>query len=188
MTDPTRSFRKLAYNNLLANDRLHDAVAKLSGEDFEAPRTGFFPSLCATLNHILIIDWFYIDALLGGDLGPKAWANEIPFNTQGELRAAQVKSDRRLLDFCLALEAENLRELVRIHRTGRVQIERVDDVLSHLFQHQTHHRGQAHAMLSGTSVAPPQLDEFIVADDAANRLDVMLRLGIDETTLMMLDR
>lgn len=188
MTDPTRSFRKLAFNNLLANDRLHDAVAKLSDEDFAAPRTGFFPSLCATLNHILIIDWFYIDALEGGDLGPKAWANQIPFSTQRELRAAQVKSDRQLLDFCLALDARNLGQPVRIHRTGRVQIERLDDVLSHLFQHQTHHRGQAHAMLSGTSVPPPQLDEFIVADDAANRSDVMLRFGIDETSLMMLDK
>lgn len=188
MTDPTRSFRKLAFNNLLANDRLHDTVAKLSAEEFTAPRTGFFPSLCATLNHILIIDWFYIDALEGGDLGPKAWANQIPFHIQGELRAAQLKSDRQLVDVCVGLEAASLAQPVRIHRTGRVQIERLDDVLSHLFQHQTHHRGQAHAMLSGTSVPPPQLDEFIVADDAANRSDVMLRFGIDESSLMMLDK
>ena len=60
-------------------------------------------------------------------------------------------------------------------------------MLSHLFQHQTHHRGQAHAMLSGTSIRPPQLDEYIVADDAANRADVLQRLGMTEAQVMDLD-
>ena len=40
--------------------------------------------------------------------------------------------------------------------------ERLDAVLAHLFQHQIHHRGQAHAMLAGTDVPPPQLDEFFL--------------------------
>ena len=74
-----RFVRKLAYANMLANDRLHEAVSQLEVGELEAPRTGFFPSLVATLNHILIIDWFYVDALEGGDLGPKAWAAQIPF-------------------------------------------------------------------------------------------------------------
>jgi uncharacterized damage-inducible protein DinB len=38
-------------------------------------------------------------------------------------------------------------------------------VLSHLFTHQIHHRGQVHDMLSATSVAPPQLDEFFLSSD-----------------------
>lgn len=63
-------------------------------------------------------------------------------------------------------------------------MERCDDVLSHLFQHQTHHRGQAHAMLAGTSIKPPQIDEFIVADDAASRSDVLQRLGMTEAQVM----
>jgi hypothetical protein len=48
----------------------------------------------------------------------------------------------------------------RINRGERVQIERRDRLLMHLIQHQIHHRGQAHAMLSGTRIKPPQLDEF----------------------------
>lgn len=71
--DPARVFRKLARNNRMANLRLHAACANLKPGEFEAPRTSFFPTIRATLNHILIIDWFYIDALEGGDLGPKAW-------------------------------------------------------------------------------------------------------------------
>ncbi len=179
-----RFVRKLAYANMLANDRLHEAVSQLEAGDFEAPRTGFFPSLVATLNHILIIDWFYVDALEGGDLGPKAWENQIPFTDRDDLRVAQLASDRRLLALCLALRDEELAQPVQIHRNGRIQVERCDDVLSHLFQHQTHHRGQAHAMLAGTSIKPPQIDEFIVADDATSRSDVLQRLGMAEAQVM----
>ena len=71
-----------------------------------------------------------------------------------------------------------------LHRTGRIQQERVEDVLSHLFQHQTHHRGQVHAMLAGTSVKPPQLDEFIVGDDAKCRTEEMAALGWSEEKVM----
>lgn len=187
MSDAIRFIRKLAFANMLANDRLHQAISILEPGEFEAIRTSFFPSLVATLNHILIIDWFYIDALEGGTLGPKAWQNEIPFPNASELRTAQLASDRRLLAFCQALQTDKAAQPVNIHRADRIQIERTDDVLSHLFQHQTHHRGQAHAMLAGTSVKPPQIDEFIVADDAPNRADVMQRLGLTEAQIMLLD-
>ena len=65
-------FRALAFNNLLANCRLLSAYEHLSQAEFIAPRAGFFPSLSATLNHVLVIDWFYVDALEGGSLGPAA--------------------------------------------------------------------------------------------------------------------
>jgi uncharacterized damage-inducible protein DinB len=65
-----------------------------------------------------------------------------------------------------------------------VQTDRRNDLLSHLFQHQTHHRGQVHGMLSATGVAPPQLDEFIVGDDAPARAADMARLGWSEDDLM----
>lgn len=182
-----RFVRKLAYANMLANDRLHEAVSQLEAGEFEAPRTSFFPSLAATLNHILIIDWFYVDALEGGCIGPKAWENEVPYSDPRELRAAQLASDQRLLALCMSLTEDRLAEPVHIDRAGRIQVERCDDVLSHLFQHQTHHRGQAHAMLSGTGIKPPQLDEFIVEDDAQNRRDVLQRLGLKEADVMALD-
>src|SRR4051794_35621405 len=70
-----QTFRAMAYNNAWANHRLLSACAALSQDEFTAPRTGFFPSLQATLNHILIVDWFYVDALEGGTLGPDAWAD-----------------------------------------------------------------------------------------------------------------
>ncbi|MDH5540093.1 MAG: DinB family protein [Rhizobacter sp.] len=55
-----------AHANRLANQRLHSALARLAPAEFDAPRTGFFPSLAATLNHLLAVDEFYIGALHGG--------------------------------------------------------------------------------------------------------------------------
>ncbi|TMA85157.1 MAG: damage-inducible protein DinB, partial [Deltaproteobacteria bacterium] len=61
--------------------------------------------------------------------------------------------------------------------------ERVDRALAHLFVHQIHHRGQAHAMLAGTSVPPPQLDEFLLASDAPVRAADLEGLGFSEADI-----
>ena len=182
--DPVRSFRKLAYNNALANVRLHRACAALRPSEFEAKRVSFFPSIKATLNHILTVDWFYVDALEGGTLGLKAFDIEEPYDRLDELSQEQADVDRRLVALCEALTPEIAMRIIDIQRDGRIQRERADDVLNHLFQHQTHHRGQVHAMLAGTSVAPPQLDEFVVSDDARFRDAELMALDWDETKLM----
>lgn len=183
-TDPAlRMLVKLGRNNALANHRLAQAVIGLDQSEFTARRVSFFPSLMATLNHILVIDWFYIDALEGGTLGPTAWENEKPFDTARTLYAAQRQCDERLVAFCDGLKTADLARSITIHRQSRIQTERCDDVLNHLFAHQTHHRGQVHAMLAGTSVTPPQLDEFIVSDDAKFRPGELAAFGWTEADL-----
>ena len=180
MTDPAVYFRAMARNNAWANLRLLGACAKLSDVDFQAPRVSFFPSLMATLNHNLFVDWFYVDALEGGRLGPKAWADETPCPTMRALLPEQRKVDLRLVAFCDRLDAAALAAETRIHRSDRVQVDRTDRVLLHLFEHQIHHRGQAHAMLAGTAVAPPQLDEFFMTDEAPLRAEDFAELGWTE--------
>jgi len=64
-----------------------------------------------------------------------------------------------------------------------VQTERADRLLLHLFQHQIHHRGQAHAMLAGTRVPPPQLDEFFPVDEAPLRAAEFAELGWTEAEI-----
>jgi len=177
------TLRSMAYNNGWANHRLLTACTGLSQAEFEAPRTGFFPSIQATLNHILTIDWFYVDALEGGTLGPAAYANPIPCLTLSELRAAQAAVDRRLIAFCSALDEKGPDRIIRVHRETRVQTERADRLLLHLFQHDIHHRGQAHSMLSGTAVAPPQLDEFFSVGEAPLRAAEFKELGWTEAEI-----
>jgi len=174
-------YRTLAYNNAWANHRLLATCARLPQAEWTAPRTGFFPSLSATLNHILIIDRFYVDAMEGGTLGPAAFADPEPCADAASLRAAQDEVDRRLIAAVEALDAAGLSRIVAVHRGDRVQRERMDRLLLHLFQHDIHHRGQAHAMLSGTSAAPPpQLDEFFPAGEAPLRAGDFAALGFSE--------
>jgi uncharacterized damage-inducible protein DinB len=178
-----QALRAMAYNNAWANHRLLSACAGLSQAEFEAPRTGFFPSIQATLNHILVIDWFYVDALEGGTLGPAAWANAVPCVSVAELHVAQAAVDRRLMAWCDGLGLDGVERIIQVHRGTRVQTERADRLLLHMFQHQVHHRGQAHAMLSATSLTPPQLDEFFSIAEAPLRADEFKELGWTEATV-----
>ncbi len=179
----TLTFRSMAYNNAWANHRLLSACQDLDPGAFGAPRTGFFPSLAATLNHNLVVDWFYVDGLEGGWLGPAAWRDEAPFSHAAPLAEAQAAVDRRLIAVCEALTDGSLETPVRLNRGDRVQTERRDRLLLHLFQHQIHHRGQAHGMLSGAMASPPQLDEFFIEGEATLRASDFAALGWTESMI-----
>ncbi len=178
-----QTLRAMAYNNAWANHRLLGACVNLTQAEFEATRIGFFPSLQATLNHILIIDWFYVDALEGGTLGPAAWSNRVPCPTVSDLRPAQAAVDHRLIAWCESLDEAGVDQTIQVHRGTRMQLERADRLLLHLFQHQIHHRGQAHAMLSSTPVPPPQLDEFFSVAEAPLRAAEFGELGWTEAKI-----
>jgi uncharacterized damage-inducible protein DinB len=64
-------------------------------------------------------------------------------------------------------------------RTG-VERDSLHRILAHLFQHQIHHRGQAHAMLADSGVKPPQLDEFYCANERSLRAADFAELGFRE--------
>jgi uncharacterized damage-inducible protein DinB len=167
-----------ARNNAWANHRLLGACAQLTAEELHATRTSFFPTIMRTLNHILIVDWYYVDALARGGKGRSVFANEEPFADLGALRAAQRTSDLQLVALVEAMrDGDELAE-VRLERADRVQKERAADMLMHLYEHQIHHRGQVHAMLAGTRVAPPQLDEFFMAEELPLRARELDELGL----------
>ncbi len=179
----SRYFRAQAYNNAWANHRLLAACAALPVAEVEARRTSFFPSIIHTLNHILTVDWFYVSALEGSCIGPSAYEPEIPHVEFASLAHAQRDVDARLTRHCDALTDAMLDDDVSLVRVRGTQIESRDRVLLHLFQHQIHHRGQVHAMLSGTEVPPPQLDEFFLGDEVALRAADFAALGFDEATI-----
>jgi uncharacterized damage-inducible protein DinB len=175
--DLSRYLRIQAHANRLANLRLHAAMAALSHAEFHAERTSFFPSLAQTLNHILLVDLYYIGAL-HGDAGVHAAAEAfMPSEQLDQLAERQARSDQRLIAFCDRLDDAMLDAVVEMERDDHIQRDRVGHVLAHLFNHQTHHRGQAHAMLSGTPVKPPQLDEFMMPSEAHLRSAEMAALG-----------
>jgi uncharacterized damage-inducible protein DinB len=181
----------MACNNAWANHRLLEAVAALSPAERVAPRTGFFGSVAATLDHILNVDRMYVDAVeraLRGDdphPDPSSFFVPAPGTEVGEagLATAQRAIDRRLMQACAGLSAEALSRSVRIRRGERMQVEAMPRLLAHLFQHQIHHRGQVHAMLSGTGVSPPQLDEFFSAAEAPLRAADLAAIGLSEEAI-----
>ena len=172
-----------AYNNAWANHRLLKACGQLSAEELSAPRVSFFPSIIHTLNHILTVDWLYVSGLEGHCLGPAAFEPEIPCPILADLDREQRAIDRRLIDHCRSLDAGTITAPISIPRRTFVQVEPTDRVLMHLFQHQIHHRGQVHAMLSGTSVAPPQLDEFFCVGEEELRKQDFTELGFTEAMI-----
>ena len=183
-------FYTMACNNAWANHRLLTACERLSQADFIAPRTSFFPTLKATLNHNLTVDWYYVDALERALKGspPNRDVNrffepEEPFATCAELATEQRAVDRRLIAACASLTDATLQAPVPVMRRAGVQSETATRLLAHLFQHQIHHRGQAHAMLAGTEVKPPQLDEFFCANEAHLRAPELAEIGLSEAAI-----
>jgi uncharacterized damage-inducible protein DinB len=175
----TDSFRAMARNNAWSNHRLLTACAALSQAELEAKRVSFFPTLQLTLNHILTVDCYYLDGLEGGGRGLCLFDDALPFPRLAELAASQRETDRRLVRYCDGLRESDLEQLVALDRgSDGVTREAVHVVLSHLFVHQIHHRGQVHAMLSGTRVVPPQLDEFFLAWDEPRRARELAELGL----------
>jgi len=172
-------YRAMARNNAWSNLRLHRACGRLSEAEYKAERTSFFPSIHLTLNHILIVDLLYLERLEQTSQAYRDPGDEL-YRDLPALTRAQHETDARLISFCGGLLANDLDAQVKLFREDGVKIDRVGAVLPHLFVHQIHHRGQVHAMLAGTAAAPPQLDEFFLAEDAPRRHDELDALGLND--------
>jgi uncharacterized damage-inducible protein DinB len=180
-------FFTMACNNAWANHRLLGACRALTDTEFAAPRSCFFGSIAATANHNLTVDWFYVDALERAFDGRRPHESpscffepEHPYATCDGLIEAQRAVDLRLRQLTAALTDDRLATVVRIRRSSGLAEDPAIRILAHLFQHQIHHRGQIHAALSSTSVAPPQLDEFFCIGDAPLRRVELAEVGLSE--------
>jgi uncharacterized damage-inducible protein DinB len=183
-------FVTMAYNNAWANHRLYNACAQLSHVEFVATRVSFFPTIKMTLNHNLTVDWFYVDALERELRGEPPHDNcyvffkeDEPFDTCTDLQPEQLLVDKRLIAYCQRLRDPELTRYVTIARPNKPQRDTRTRLLAHLFQHQIHHRGQVHAMLAGTHVKPPQLDEFFCQGEADLRATEFAELKFSEAEI-----
>lgn len=161
-------FRRLARYNGWANRRLFEAAGKLDAAAWEAPRSGFFGSLQKTLNHILVADRIWLARFEGREHGLHA-LDQILHPDFPALKRAREAEDARIERHLEELPAASLGdELAYRNMAGEAKRTPRDLALAHFFNHQTHHRGQAHAMLSGTAVSPPPLDLlYFLSEDRA---------------------
>src|SRR5690242_6111256 len=143
-------YAALARYNAWANHRLYDAAAELSDEEYRADRGAFFKSMHGTLNHLLTADWVWMHRFTGQGPSPTR-LDAINHEQLSELRRAREAEDRRIADYVDGLTEQQFAGTIRYRRVSTPdEIEQaLAPALTHFFNHQTHHRGQAHTILCG---------------------------------------
>jgi uncharacterized damage-inducible protein DinB len=152
-------YRMFGRYNAWANGRLYEAAARLSVEQYRADRGAFFKSVHATLNHLLATDRIWMRRFTDTGDAPGR-LDAILFETFDELRAAREAEDRRIVDFVDGLDEAGIAGTIKYRRVsvpGQVE-QQLAPALAHWFNHQTHHRGQVHALLTGLVGEAPELD------------------------------
>ena len=151
-------FRTLARYNQWANRRIYAACAQLSEAEHMKPRPAFFKSIHGTLNHILVGDRVWLGRFTGHP-APIASLDQILYGDFAGLKVAREAEDATIIRHVDHLDMPTLNSTLRFTTMdGTARSLAMRFALGHFFNHQTHHRGQAHGLLSATSVAPPPLD------------------------------
>lgn len=183
--DALRHVRLMALYNRWMNRRLHDAAATLSDDELARDRGAFFGSILGTLNHLAVgdsiwlrrfdapghwdrlreaIDWLPRPRTLRDPLAPDL----------GEQRALRERLDDLIVAWSEELVFNDLDRVLSYRTTaGELHQRQVGPLLSHFFNHQTHHRGQVSALLFQAGVDPgatdliamPGFDPFTPVDD-----------------------
>jgi uncharacterized damage-inducible protein DinB len=159
---PANRFQQLANYNRWANSRVYAAALALPDEVYRRPTGVFFGSLHGTLNHLLLTDRIWMKRLTGEGDHPNQ-LNAILYEDRKELTLARMVEDNRLIAVVNQYDEGTLASQQSYQTTsGKPQQQTLSDILMHLFNHQTHHRGQAHSCLSiQTGAEPPALDLLI---------------------------
>ena len=136
--------------------------ARLTGTSYRLHIGVFFGGLHGTLNHLLLTDRLWLKRLTGEGDHPNR-LDAILYENRMELVRARIAEDERLIEVIDQYDEAALKGLHSYKTTsGMPQSQVVADILIPLFNHQTHHRGQAHACLSIlTGDEPPSLDLLV---------------------------
>jgi uncharacterized damage-inducible protein DinB len=155
-------FVMMANYNAWANARLFRMAGALGDDLYRKEVGAYFKSLHGTLNHLLSADRIWMHRLTGTGDHPDR-LNAILFDDLPSLHAARVKEDGRIIGFVQGLDEPAFEEVLE-YRTlnGMPQRQRRREILAHLFNHETHHRGQAHAILTVLGVAEPEPLDLLI--------------------------
>ena len=152
-------FQMFASYNAWANARLYDAAAGLTDAQYRENRGAFFKSVHGTLNHLLVTDRVWMRRITGQGTAPDR-LDAILFEDFAGLRAARENEDRRIIDHIASLDEAAFAGVIRYRRVSTPEMyeQPLTPALAHLFNHQAHHRGQAHALLTALTGKGPELD------------------------------
>jgi uncharacterized damage-inducible protein DinB len=157
--------RTMAAYNAEMNRRLYDASARLSDEARRADRGAFWGSIHGTLNHVLWGDRNWMSRFAGWEPSKLSMKDSVGlFEDFADLHAARIEADARMLDWGGSLDPAWLAE-DQVWFSGAAQRElRMPRglLVTHMFNHQTHHRGQVHAMITAAGEKTGDTDLFIL--------------------------
>jgi len=157
-------YQMLAGYNAWCNGRLYDAAAKLTDNDYRADRGAFFKSVHGTLNHLLVGDLIWMKRFTGvGEQPPSLDA--ILYDEFAALRTVRQTQDALISRYVECLNKDDLNRAIRYRTFVNPQTieQALQPALDHFFNHQTHHRGQAHGLLTA-----------IIGNDAMRSLDLIV--------------
>ncbi len=152
-------FEMFAAYNAWANRRLYDAAAEMDDAARKAPAGAFFGSLHNTLNHLLVADRIWMNRFTGeGETHQRL--DDVPFAEFTALRTTREAMDARMAEYVAGLSEDDLaRTFTYVRVTSPEPItQALAPALAHVFNHQTHHRGQCHQMLTAAEREAPPLD------------------------------
>ena len=151
-------FRILARYNKIANERLYASCAQLSIAELTSPSQSSFGSIHGLLNHVLLGDRIWLARFEGGGAVTPP-LNTILYEKFDALRTARVETDNQIMTFFEEADADLMgRSFPYINNQGKPYVEQAGVAMAHFFNHQTHHRGQIHALVSQSGQTPPSLD------------------------------
>jgi uncharacterized damage-inducible protein DinB len=152
-------YTMFAGYNAWANRRLYDAAAILSDAEYRADKGAFFKSMHGTLNHLLVTDRVWMKRFTGEGEAPDR-LDAILHETLPDLDAARTAEDRRIVAYVDSLDDERLKGVIRYRRVSTPEefVQPLMPALDHWLNHQTHHRGQAHMILTSLGKTAPELD------------------------------
>ena len=153
------TFQMFAAYNHWANGVVYGAAAALTPEEFSADKGAFFGSLMGTLNHLVCADRIWMRRFTGRGDAPSA-LNVIVHTELGTLKQTRDAEDSRIIDWIDSVDDATLAgnfTYVPI-TTPQPVTQKLGSALFHFFNHQTHHRGQCHMILTALGKPSVTLD------------------------------
>ncbi|MBN2701644.1 MAG: DinB family protein [Methylohalobius sp. ZOD2] len=141
-------FRLQAEYNRWMNDRLYRVCSLISDAERKRDLGAYFRSIHGTLNHLLLVDRLWLERMNGRSLPIVSLAEEL-YADFDELRVQRAATDDKIITQLDALSSSGLTEVVTYTSVadGRPKSLPLGMVLTHLFNHQIHHRGQVTALI-----------------------------------------
>ena len=154
-----KNFKFLARFNKWTNQLIYEKCSLLSEDEYKKNRKAFFESIHNTLNHLLVVDKLWLGRMKGTKPEVKYLA-QILHDNFNDLEKARVEEDDSLIHFIDNLDEKEVDKnytFTRMDGRGEFTIT-FGLTLITLFNHQTHHRGQIHTMLTQAGIKPAQMD------------------------------